>query len=206
MNEALRQFRHNNSDDFVFAYDKEIIDKAIASLRAQLAEKEEENERVKGRNAQLVSQLSIEKMKKRMPPSALLSKLEAAEAQLVETESCLAEMSHIAAEYSQEITILKAKCAKLEAHLAASDAARNKMVEILFDVGEQLGYPYGDEVNSTPFSQAIARLQAKCAAMEGKLIEAYEAGYERGHNDTVERCYGDAKELAEEHFSECREK
>jgi len=38
--------------------------------------------------------------------------------------------------------------------------------------------------------------------MEGEIIEAYTSGYERGHNDTVESCYGDAAEIAAEYLSE----
>jgi len=33
---ALRQFRHNNSDGLVIAYDKEIVDKLIAELEYNL--------------------------------------------------------------------------------------------------------------------------------------------------------------------------
>lgn len=33
---ALRQYRHNNSDEFVFGYDIEITDKYVARLEAQV--------------------------------------------------------------------------------------------------------------------------------------------------------------------------
>lgn len=38
LNEALRQYRHNNSDEFVFGYDKDAIDRLVAELEAQLKE------------------------------------------------------------------------------------------------------------------------------------------------------------------------
>jgi len=44
LTEALRQYRHNNSDDFVFGYDKEIIDQLFAAL-------EQERDQLKAMNA-----------------------------------------------------------------------------------------------------------------------------------------------------------
>ena len=36
---------------------------------------------------------------------------------------------------------------------------------------------------------------------EKKIKDAYMAGYETGHNDTVESCYGSSEDLAEEYLN-----
>lgn len=43
MKEAIRQFRHNNSDEFVFGYDKDIIDKELKALQKRVEELEHDN-------------------------------------------------------------------------------------------------------------------------------------------------------------------
>lgn len=36
LTEALRQYRHNKTDGFVFGYDKDIVDRLVTSLEAEL--------------------------------------------------------------------------------------------------------------------------------------------------------------------------
>lgn len=44
LDKALRQYRHNNGGDFVFAYDKQEVDRIVASLTAALTAVEQDHE------------------------------------------------------------------------------------------------------------------------------------------------------------------
>ncbi len=52
--------------------------------------------------------------------------------------------------------------------------------------------------------KALPIILKESSLMEKKISEAFENGYMLGHNDTVESCYGDPEEKAEDYLNETR--
>ena len=71
-----------------------------------------------------------------------------------------------------DLAIAKQRIANLEEQLAKATAKNERLTEVWFEVGEQLGYPYGEVDQTIPFYLAIARLQAELAEAQRQSKDA----------------------------------